>query len=359
MKKYFTQKISPLTFLLVLLVSSDLSAQYTSRQWQNARRWADSVYQSLTPEQRIGQLIITRANNPHKPYDPQVGQYIKKYDLGGVSFLAGDPVKQAVQTNRWNRLAITPLFVAMDAEWGPAMRLKGTVHYPYQMTLGAINKSDSLLYVMGRQIGEQCRRMGIHINFAPVVDVNSNPENPVIGMRSFGSNPQQVAEKAFQYIRGMEDAGLIACAKHFPGHGDTYQDSHKTLPLVSDTKKEIEKTALLPYRYLFGRQPEVSAVMVAHLSVPALEKKKNLPTSLSHRVVTGLLKEQMHFDGLVITDALDMKGVSLRYNNGEAALKAFLAGNDILLTPNNIPAAISKIKAEVSKNKKAAERLET
>ncbi len=358
MKNLCTQKISGFVFSLFLLFSTGLQAQHASRRAEQAHHWADSVYQSLSVVQRIGQLIITRANNPHGPYNKKLDAYIEKYNLGGVSFLAGDPVKQALQTNRWNRMAKTPLFVAMDAEWGLAMRLKGTVRYPYQMTLGAIGENDSLLYDMGRQIGQQCKRMGIHINFAPVVDVNSNPKNPVIGMRSFGSDPQKVAEKAFLYVKGMEDAGIIACAKHFPGHGDTYQDSHKTLPRVSTSKKEIEKTALLPYRYLFNNKPEVSAVMVAHLSVPALEKRNNLPTSLSHRVVTGLLKEKMHFNGLVITDALDMKGVSLHEDPGDAAWKAFRAGNDILLTPGDIPAAVAKIKKAVLSDKKMAGQLE-
>jgi beta-N-acetylhexosaminidase len=345
-------------FLIILFMGlPSLSAQ-NIRMQQQATRWADSVYQSLSTVQRIGQLIITRANNPSGPYDKKLDTYIKKYDLGGISFLAGDPVKQARQTNHWNKLAKTPLFVAMDAEWGLGMRLKGTYSYPYQMTLGAFSGNDSLLHLMGRQVGAQCRRMGIQINFAPVVDVNNNPKNPVIGMRSFGSNPQEVAEKAFQYIKGMEEERILACAKHFPGHGNTYQDSHKTLPLVNDSKREIETTALVPYRYLFSRKPQVSAVMVAHLNVPALEKRKNLPTSLSYKVVTGLLKNKMHFKGLVITDALDMKGVSLQYNHGDAALMAFRAGNDILLTPNNIPDAIAKIKSEVLKDKKAAQRLE-
>jgi beta-N-acetylhexosaminidase len=357
MKKFYMRGVSGIFFILFLSISVTLRAQ-SPEETARARHWADSVYKSLSTVQRIGQLIISRANNPHGPYDKNLDAYIQKYNLGGVSFLAGDPVKQALQTNHWNRLAKTPLFVAIDAEWGLAMRLDGTVKYPYQMTLGAEPDNDSLLYEMGKEIAWQCRRMGIHINLAPVVDVNNNPENPVIGMRSFGENPDAVAEKASFYMHGMEDNGLIACAKHFPGHGNTRQDSHKTLPVVTDSKSDIEKIALLPYRKLFAGQRPVSAVMVAHLSIPALEKKKDLPTSLSRKVVTGWLKDKMHFHGLVITDALDMKGVSLHYNNGDAALRAFLAGNDILLTPNNIPQAISKIKKEVEKDTYAAKRLE-
>ncbi len=352
---YFNKSYFCILFFVFGTLTGTLDAQNSIRQ-QQAERWADSVYQSLTLEQRIGQLIITRANNPNAPYDTKIENWIKKYDLGGVSFLAGDPVKQALQINQWNKRARTPLFVAMDAEWGLGMRLKGTVSYPYQMTLGAVS-DDSLLFQMGKQIAQQCRRMGIQINFAPVVDVNTNPLNPVIGMRSFGENPDSVANKALWYMKGMEENGLIACAKHFPGHGNTFQDSHKTLPVITDSKTEIEKTALLPYRVLFKSQPPVDAVMVAHLSVPALEHRKHFPSSLSYPVVTGLLKDKMHFKGLIITDALDMKGVSLQFNHGDAALKAFLAGNDILLTPNDIPEAVAKIKTEVLKNEKAAQRL--
>lgn len=353
--KSFTRTLLFSLFGMVVAVST-LRAQ-TVLQKTKAHHWADSVYQSLTLQQRIGQLIVLRANAPYGPYEKKVGKYIRQYNLGGISFLAGDPVKQALQTNRWNLQARTPLFVAMDAEWGLAMRLKGTVRYPYQMTVAA-GASDSLITLMGKQIGLQCRRMGIQINFAPVADVNNNPQNPVIGMRSFGENPKQVATEAFAYMKGLQEKGVIACAKHFPGHGDTYRDSHKTLPVVLISKKELEKTALYPFQYLFHASPPVAAVMVAHLSVPALEKKKNLPASLSHEVVTHWLKQKMGFKGLVITDALDMKGVSMQFHHGNGALKAFLAGNDILLTPNDVPAAIEKIAAEVQKNKKAARRLE-
>ncbi|HDO06152.1 MAG TPA: hypothetical protein ENG85_00545 [Bacteroidetes bacterium] len=356
MPKHSGSFIFSFLLLTAFLFSMQLSAQNTERL-KRAEYWADSVYQSLTPEQRIGQLIIARANYSHKPYDTRLDGYIKKYNLGGVCFFAGDPVSQAKQTNRWNSLAKTPLLVSMDAEWGLGMRLKSTLKYPLQMTLGA-SDDESLIYRMGQEIGRQCNRMGIQINFAPVVDVNSNPKNPVIGMRSFGENPKKVAEKAFWYMKGMEEQGVIACAKHFPGHGDTYQDSHKTLPVVNDSKKEIKKTALYPYRYLFKSHPSVSAVMVAHLSVPALEKQKNLPTSLSYRVVTKLLKKKMKFKGLVITDALDMKGVTRDYPRGEVAKMAFEAGNDLLLIPDDIPASIAKIRAAVEKNRADRKRLE-
>ncbi len=342
-------------YLGLMFFVSPLYSQYYDET--DAERWADSVYKTLTLEEKIGQLIFVRANKPYKPYDENVDRYIKKYNIGGITFFGGEPVKQALQTNRWNKMAKTPLLISIDAEWGLGMRLKQTLKYPLQMTLGA-QQDDSLLYYMGKQIGEQCKRMGIHINFAPVVDVNSNPENPIIGMRSFGEDAYEVARKSYFYIAGMQDAGIIACAKHFPGHGDTYQDSHKTLPKVTATKKEITNTALLPYKYLFGKKNPVSAVMVAHLSVPAFDKRKNYPATLSYPIVTGLLKHKMDFEGLVITDALDMKGVTLHFGKDKVGLLAFEAGNDILLIPEDIPATVESIKQKVLVNSQAEIQLE-
>ncbi len=350
-----TMRFPILLYLSLLFFVSPLYSQYYDIS--DAEHWADSVYKTLTLEEKIGQLIFVRANKPYKPYDKNVDDYIKKYNIGGVTFFGGEPVKQALQTNKWNSIAKTPLFISMDAEWGLGMRLRKTLKYPLQMTLGA-QHNDSLLYLMGKQIGEQCKRMGIQINFAPVVDVNSNPENPIIGMRSFGEDAGEVANKARFYIEGMQDAGIIACAKHFPGHGDTYQDSHKTLPKVTATKKEIYKTALYPYRYLFDLKNPVSAVMVAHLWVPAFDKRKNYPATLSYPIVTKLLKNKMEFNGLIITDALDMKGVTLHFGQDKVGLLAFEAGNDILLIPEDVPATVENIKQKVLSNSSAEIMLE-
>lgn len=350
-------KFSLLFYLnLIFLVFPSYGQQYNIPEAE-AEHWADSVYNTLTLEEKIGQLIFVRANKPFKPYDKRIDYYIKRYNIGGVTFFGGNPLEQALQTNIWNNMAKTPLFVSIDAEWGLGMRLKGTLKYPLQMTLGA-QQNDTLLYLMGKQIGEQCKRMGIQINFAPVVDVNSNPENPVIGMRSFGEDPEKVAHKAYFYIKGMQDAGIIACAKHFPGHGDTYQDSHKTLPKVTANKKEIFNTALYPYKYLFDAENPVSAVMVAHLSIPALDKRKNYPATLSYPIVTKLLKNKLDFKGLVITDALDMKGVTLHFGKDKVGLKAFEAGNDILLIPEDIPSTVESIKQKVLSNSIAEMNLE-
>jgi beta-glucosidase-like glycosyl hydrolase/CubicO group peptidase (beta-lactamase class C family) len=332
-----------LIFSLLLINISALKAQlYKDYDSPLVTIWVDSVYNSLSLDEKIGQLIFVRANYSGKPYLKEVDGFIKDYNIGGVVFFRSDPLSQALKTNYWNSMSKTPLMVAMDAEWGIGMRLSNTVKYPLQMALGAVS-DDSLIYTMGKQIAWQCKRMGVHMNYAPVVDVNSNAANPVIGMRSFGENPQSVATKAYLYMKGMQDNGIIACAKHFPGHGDTKSDSHLTLPLVSAKKKDLRKTELLPFQYLIDHG--VASIMTAHLSVPALDKNKKRPTSLSYKVVTKLLKKKMGFDGLIVTDGLDMKGVTKYYKRGNVAKEAFMAGNDILLIPADVKASVESIRA--------------
>lgn len=341
--------------LMVTLLSHQIRGQTIRYSNLPEEKWADSVYRSLTLEQRIAQLIFVRANYSGQPYMKVVDTLISKYNIGGVVFFKGDPVTQAIQTNYWNSLSEIPLFVSIDAEWGLGMRLKNTIKYPLQMTIGAISDNNNI-YRMGQQIGEQCNRMGIHINFAPVVDVNSNPKNPVIGMRSFGQNPLLVADKGNLYMKGMQSKGLIACAKHFPGHGNTYKDSHKDLPEVTSTLTTLIKNDLFPFQYLVDNG--VNSVMIAHLSVPALDSRLNIPSTLSYDIVTGVLIDSMGFDGLIITDGLDMKGVTKYYDVGMVALKAFQAGNDILLIPDNIPQSIQNIKNAVLIGEVSEERIE-
>lgn len=318
-------------------------------------RWVDSVYNSLTTEQRVAQLICMRANQPDKPYYQDVAKYIKQYNIGGVCFFRNDLEAQVEQTNAWQAQAQTPLMVSIDAEWGLAMRLKNTIAYPYQMTLGAVNDND-LIFSMGQQIAEQCQRMGIHVNFAPVADVNSNAANPIIGMRSFGENPQTVGEKATAYALGMQSKGLITSMKHFPGHGNTATDSHMTLPTVTRTLDEVRDIELAPFRYMI--ENGVNGAMVGHLYFPAIEKVKNTSSSLSYGVVTELFKEQMGFNGLIFTDGLDMKGVSEKVRQDSVPYVAFMAGNDVLILPTNVPFAIKTIKAAAERDSKAAARLE-
>ena len=318
-------------------------------------RWVDSVYRSLSVEQRAAQLICMRANNPSKPYDVNVAKYIKKYNIGGVCFFRGDAVAQLRQTNEWQAMAKTPLMVSIDAEWGLGMRVNGSISYPYQMTLGALQDNE-LIGLMGEQIAEQCKRMGIHVNFAPDVDVNSNPSNPVIGMRSFGENPRNVGEKGAAYALGMQRKGLITTMKHFPGHGNTSTDSHLTLPVVNATLEDVENVEFPPFRYMIERG--VNGAMVGHLYFPAIEPVENTSSSLSRNVVTDLLKNEFGFKGLIFTDGLDMKGVSQTIDRDSVAYYAFMAGNDVLILPNNVPYAIKTIKDAAEKDPQAARRLE-
>ena len=318
-------------------------------------RWVDSVYKSLTVEQRVAQLICMRANQPDQPFYADVAKYIKQYNIGGVCFFRAEAEAQVKQTNEWQALAQTPLMVSIDAEWGLAMRVKSTIAYPYQMTLGALTDND-LIYSMGQQVAEQCKRMGIHVNFAPVVDVNSNPSNPIIGMRSFGEDPTKVGEKGAAYALGMQNKGLITSMKHFPGHGNTATDSHMTLPTVTRTMDEVRNIELAPFRKMI--ESGVNGAMVGHLYFPAIEKVKNTSSSLSRGVVTDLLKNEMGFKGLIFTDGLDMKGVSEKVRQDSVPYVSFMAGNDVLILPTNVPFAIKTIKAAAERDPKAAERLE-
>lgn len=323
---------------------------------QNAETyWVDSVYNSLTLEQRVGQLICMRANQADKPYSENVAKYIQQYNIGGVCFFRYDGEKQVDQANKWQAIAQTPLMVSIDAEWGLAMRVKNAINYPYQMTLGAISDND-LIYQMGQQVAEQCQRMGVHVNFAPVVDVNSNPANPIIGMRSFGEDPQKVGEKGVAYALGMQSKGMITTMKHFPGHGNTATDSHMTLPTVTRTLDEVQNIELAPFRYMI--EHGVNGAMVGHLYFPAIEKVKNTSSSLSYGVVTELLKEEMGFKGLIFTDGLDMKGVSETIQSKDVPYEAFMAGNDVLILPVDVPYAIKSIKTAAEKDPTIMARVE-
>lgn len=333
----------------LLILSTTLFAQDAET------RWVDSVYNSLTLEQRVGQLICMRANNPGKPFEKAVGDYIKQYNIGGVCFFKADAVSQVEQTNAWQTMAQTPLMVCIDAEWGVAMRVKEVMAYPYQMTLGAVT-DNNLIYAMGQQVADQCLRMGIHTNFAPDADVNSNAKNPVIGVRSFGEDPKNVGEKATAYALGMQSRGLITSMKHFPGHGNTDTDSHLTLPTVTRSYEEVKDIELAPFRYMIDHG--VNGAMVGHLYFPAIEKEENTSSSLSKGVVTDLLKNEMGFEGLIFTDGLDMKGVSQTVSADSVPYVAFLAGNDVLILPHDVPQAIQQIKEGAERDTTIAARVE-
>ncbi|MBS1638161.1 MAG: serine hydrolase [Bacteroidetes bacterium] len=310
-------------------------------------RWVDSVFNSLTPDERIGQLFMIAAySNKDMKHVREVREQIEKYHVGGLIFMQGGPLREAKLNNYYQSLSKTPLLISIDGEWGLAMRLDSTAKYPRQMTLGAI-RNDSLIYYMGKQIAAECKRMNIHVNFAPVADVNNNPLNPVIGMRSFGEDKYNVACKAVMYMKGLQDAGVMANGKHFPGHGDTDSDSHKTLPVISACKDRMDTLELYPFRQLFDAG--LSSVMVAHLFVPCYDTTKNTASTLSPYIVSDLLKKQCNFQGLIFTDALNMKGVAGFYEPGVINVKAILAGNDVLLFADDVGNGIEQIKSAIAR----------
>ena len=328
------------------LIAKELSEQ---------QAWVDSIYDSMTLKEKIGQLFMVDvfSSDPKSKTDA-IKTLIKNNHIGGVIFSKGGPMRQAKLNNEFQEASKVPLMIAMDAEWGLAMRLDSTYAFPWNMTLGAI-QDNKIVEQVGRQIGLHNKRMGVHINFAPVVDINVNPENPIIGNRSFGEDRDNVTHKSVAFIRGMQGAGVLGSAKHFPGHGDTNQDSHKTLPTIPFTRKRLDSIEMYPYKKVIDAG--IASIMVAHLNVPALESRKGFPTSLSQKVVTGLLKDSLKFQGLIFTDALNMKGASNYKEPGLIDLEAFKAGNDILLISENVPKAVAKIEEAYTKGEITETRL--
>lgn len=319
-------------------------------------QWVDSIYNNMTLQEKVGQLFMVAAySNRNNAHTDSIKKMITNNHLGGLVFFQGGPVRQATLTNAYQSISKVPLMIGIDAEWGLNMRLDSTSRYPYNMTLGAIS-NDSIIYKIGMQIGKDCRRMGIHVNFAPVVDINTNPKNPIIGVRSFGEDKYNVTKKAIAFTNGLQSQGVLACAKHFPGHGDTATDSHKTLPTISFDAKRIDSVELYPFKKVFNSG--IASVMVAHLNVPSLESTEGLPSSLSHNIVTNILKEKLGFKGLIFTDALNMKGAANYKNPGDIDLAAFKAGNDVLLFSENAPKAISLIIEAYNVQDISDERLE-
>ena len=292
--------------------------------------WVESIMDSLTVDEKIGQLFMIQAySNKDEKHKNYIIDMIEKYHIGNLIFMQGTPDKQVVLNNKFQeKTKRVPLLIGFDGEWGLDMRLKNTYRFPWNMTLGAI-EDEKLLAEVGKRIGEHCKRVGIHMNFAPVVDINTNPENPIIGNRSFGESKEEVAEKSVAFTKGMQSVGVLANAKHFPGHGDTATDSHLTLPTLNFTETRIDTLELYPFRKQFDNG--VASVMTAHLSIPALEPNVELPTSLSKKVVTELLQQKLGFQGLVLTDGLNMKGAANYASSAEINLAAILAGNDMLL----------------------------
>jgi beta-glucosidase-like glycosyl hydrolase/CubicO group peptidase (beta-lactamase class C family) len=309
---------------------------------EKERQWVDSVFNSLTPDERLGQLFMVAAYSDSARADVAgIEALVSKYHVGGIIFFQGNPLYQAQLTNRYQSLAKVPLLIGVDAEWGLSMRLDSTTRFPYASTLGAVRSNEAILR-MGAELARQCKRLGVHINFAPVVDINSNPRNPVIGFRSFGEDKMNVAAKGVAYMRGFQSNSVLAVAKHFPGHGDTDADSHVSLPVVNKSLEQLEQQELFPFRRLI--QDTLRGLMVGHLAVPAFEKGKIVPATVSKPIVQDFLKDQIGFPGLVFTDALNMKAVSKLYKPGELEWMALQAGNDVLLFPENVPEALNRIK---------------
>lgn len=351
MKALWTVLFSILTIVIFSQIYSNETSGNFPIQERNPEEsyWVDSVFSALTADERIAQLFMVAAySNRSMEESREVTELVTNYNIGGIIFFQGGPLAQARMANTWQSLARTPLLIGIDGEWGLGMRLKdSTLSYPKQMTLGAI-ENDSLIYAMGADMARQCRRIGVQVNFAPVVDVNCNPKNPVINYRSFGEIRENVARKGIQYMRGMQDQGVMASAKHFPGHGDTDEDSHLTLPIIHHSKSLLDSVDLFPFRALIGAG--LDAVMVAHLYVPAIDTT-NSPTTLSEKVIRELLQEQMGFNGLVITDALNMEGVKISKKPGELEVRALQAGVDILLMSENVPMAIAAIKVAIAEGR--------
>lgn len=317
--------------------------------------WVDSVYNTMSTDEKIGQLFMPMVfSSKGKQERKRVENLIDKYHLGGVIFSKGTPRKQAKMTNAFQQKSKTPLMIAMDAEWGLSMRLDSTYAFPWNMTLGAVEDLD-LIKETGAQIAKHCKRLGVHINFAPDVDINNNPANPIIGNRSFGEDREEVAEHALAFMKGMDSLNVLSSIKHFPGHGDTDIDSHKDLPTLDFSKKRLDSLELYPFRKL--TEAGVSSVMIGHLNVPALTAESNMPTSLSKTVITDLLKDEMDYQGLIFTDALNMHGVADHDEPGKTDLEAFKAGNDILLVSESIPKAFEKIKKALKDGEITEERL--
>ncbi|WP_166332631.1 glycoside hydrolase family 3 protein [Sphingobacterium chungjuense] len=341
----------------LFLVITCISFFATSNSYGQAKRdfvpfinqshpWVERTFQQLTPRERIAQLLLIRAHTDRGTrYIDSVGRIVRQEKLGGLVVFQGGPVRHADMFNRYQKDSKVPLLITFDGEWGLGMRLAdSTTSFPYQMTLGAIQR-DELIYDMGKQVAKDFLRLGMHFNFAPVVDINNNPQNPVINFRSFGDNKENVTRKAKAYMDGMVAGGIVASLKHFPGHGDTDVDSHHDLPQLDFSKKRLDELELFPFRELI--RAGAPAIMVAHMHIPALDNTPNIPSSISKKVVTDLLRNELGFQGLSVTDAMDMKGVTKFFPNGRADVMAIEAGNDLLEISENSGRAIQLIEQAI------------
>ena len=323
---------------------------------KKAVKYADSLYAKLSMDERIGQLyIVALYTNKDQNHISGVRKLVEQERIGGIILMQDDAEQEIALVNEFQKKSRVPMLFGMDAEWGLYQRIKTAHKFPWAMTLGAI-QDNNLVYEMASKIAEDAKKMGIYWNFAPVVDVNTNPKNPIIGNRSFGSDVQNVIAKSLAYAQGLQDNGVLAAIKHFPGHGDTDVDSHLDLPVVKHSLERLNKIELAPFKALMDKK--IGGVMIAHLYVPQLEKGKNIPASISYDIVTNLLKNKFRYEGLVITDALNMNAVAKKYPAGELDLRAFKAGNDVLLFSQDVPTGKKLIKEAIQKGEISEKRLE-
>lgn len=345
---------------LVILFGGLSSAQAQKKTYletlASPNQWVDSVFNKLNKRQKIAQMFFVRAHTDMgKVYEDSIGRVIKKEKIGGLVFFQGGPGRQAVLTNQYQSLARVPLLITSDGEWGLGMRLDSTISYPYQMALGAI-QDNQLIYKMGLEVAKDYKRIGMHMNLAPDVDVNNNAKNPVINFRSFGENKYNVTAKASAYMKGMQDGGLLVSLKHFPGHGDTDVDSHYDLPKLPFTKARLDSLEIYPFRELI--KEGAAGVMIAHMNIPALDNTPNMPSTLSKPIVTGVLKEELGFKGIIISDAMGMKGVVKYFKDGEADVMGIIAGNDILELSENSARAIKLVRKAVREGRISMDRID-
>ena len=348
------QKPSPLWVLLLCICClGPLKAQIKDKRTV----FLDSVMQSMSLDQKLGQLFMIRAfSRKDQIEDKRILEIIRKYHIGGICFFQGSPKRQKELTFMFQDSSFTPLLIGIDGEWGLGMRFPQSImKFPRQLTLGAI-ENDELIYQMGREIADQCRQMGIHMTFAPVIDLNNNFRNPVINERAFGEDVDLVSAKATAYMRGLQDGGLIATAKHFPGHGDVEADSHKELPVVPHSWLHLHNCELTPFKNLI--REGISSIMVGHLSVPALDNRPFRAATTSYNIVTGLLREELCYEGLIVSDAMDMKGVASHFDAGIAEAEAFAAGIDLLLLPKDLEASLLAMKRYISNGNISLERVD-
>lgn len=323
---------------------------------KKAVKYADSLYAKLSMDERIGQLyIVALYTNKDQNHISGVRKLVEQEKIGGIILMQDDAEQEIALVNEFQKKSRVPMLFGIDAEWGLYQRIKTAHKFPWAMTLGAI-QDNNLVYEMASKIAEDAKKMGIYWNFAPVVDVNTNPKNPIIGNRSFGSDVQNVIAKSLAYAQGLQDNGVLAAIKHFPGHGDTDVDSHLDLPVVKHSLERLNKIELAPFKALMDKK--IGGAMIAHLYVPQLEKGKNIPASISYDIVTNLLKNKFRYEGLVITDALNMNAVAKKYPAGELDLRAFKAGNDVLLFSQDVPTGKKLIKEAIQKGEISEKRLE-